>query len=204
MQFQIYSRDGHVLYETDSSSISQCLSKAVREQVNLYEANLSGINLTGINLVGARLIKADLSNTLLADADLSHAFLCEADFKDANLNGTSLIGANLDNTDLSMARIAGANFSYAYISNTKIREGVVVHRPPLHIYGLQWPITIWDGLMQIGCQSHSFAEWASFDDRQIIRMAGSKALKFWNTFKGTLFDIAERDNRCTVKGLFTS
>ena len=52
-------------------------------------------------------------------------------------------------------------------------------RTPLHISGLQWPVTITDNLMTIGCQTHSHTAWLEFTDDTIIGMAGWDALRFW-------------------------
>lgn len=62
--------------------------------------------------------------------------------------------------------------------------------PPICINDLDWPITIIDQHMMIGCQWHSIADWAAFDDRRIAKMDGRNAVRFWSQHKRTLLDRA--------------
>ena len=49
--------------------------------------------------------------------------------------------------------------------------------------------------MQIGCELHSLAEWAAFDDARIARMDGRNALRFWRAHKDALLAIAKSAER---------
>jgi hypothetical protein len=45
--------------------------------------------------------------------------------------------------------------------------------------------------MQIGCELHSFADWAAFDDQQIIKMGNKEALEFWRKHKDHLLALCD-------------
>ena len=64
---------------------------AMRNNINLREADLSGGNLAGVDLSYADLSYADLRN-----ADLSYA-----DLRNADLTGVDLNGVDLSNTKLT-------------------------------------------------------------------------------------------------------
>ena len=47
-------------------------------------------------------------------------------------------------------------------------------------------ITVTDKHIKIGCQQHLKNEWKAFEDREIIKIDGKKALEFWRMFKPVL------------------
>lgn len=49
-----------------------------------------------------------------------------------------------------------------------------------------YKITVTDKHIKIGCQQHLKNEWKDFEDREIIKMNGKKALEFWRMFKPVL------------------
>ena len=49
-----------------------------------------------------------------------------------------------------------------------------------------YKITVTDKHIKIGCQQHLKNEWKAFEDREIIKMDGKKALEFWRMFKPVL------------------
>ena len=49
-----------------------------------------------------------------------------------------------------------------------------------------YKITITDKHIKIGCQQHLKNEWKAFEDREIIKMDGKRALEFWRMFKPVL------------------
>ena len=51
------------------------------------------------------------------------------------------------------------------------------------ISGLVYKIWIMDTHIKIGCEIHEKKEWSEFSDRDILKMDGNKALKFWNENK---------------------
>ena len=73
--------------------------------------------------------------------------------------------------------------------------GVEISMRPLAILGLQWPITILDRTMRIGCQEHSLDDWASFDDRKIAEMDWHNAVKFWALHKASILGAARDAGR---------
>ena len=95
---------------------------------------------------------------------------------------------------------SGANLSGAYLSDADLRgakwsDGVTINRAPLQIFGLRWPVSILDEHMQIGCQLHTLAAWADFDDAAIAAMDGRDALRFWRAHKAGLLAMAAADGR---------
>ena len=103
--------------------------------------------------------------------------------------------ADLSGADLSRAYLSGANLSGAYLSCAKWRAGIIIQRAPLQISGLAYPVTILDQHMQIGCELHSIAEWAAFDNERIARMDGIRARKFWDAHGASLLALAASDGR---------
>lgn len=75
------------------------------------------------------------------------------------------------------------------------REDIVIQRTPLQLYGLAYRVTILDQHMQIGCELHSLAEWAAFDDRRILAMDGKRSATFWAAHKDALLSLARSDGR---------
>jgi hypothetical protein len=118
-----------VLYSAEVSTIKELVERAIREKINLSDADLRGANLSWANLCGANLSGADLCGAILYDADLydadlSGADLCGADLYDADLSGADLCGAILYDADLSGADLSGANLSDADLGSAKLR-GVI-------------------------------------------------------------------------------
>ena len=138
-------------------------------------ANLAGANLAGANLAGAY-----LAGAYLADANLAGAYLA-----DANLAGANLADANL----------AGAYLAGAYLAGAKISDDITINCAPLQILGLSYPILIFDQHIKIGCELHSIAEWASFDNERIAQMDGVRARRFWDRHKAAILALAASDGR---------
>ena len=116
---------------------------------------------------------------------LEQAVKARANLASANLTGAYLTGANLTGAYLTGANLAGA----------KWRDGVIINKAPVQVSGLLWFVTILDAHMQIGCELHSLADWASFDDRRIVEMGGRDALRFWRENKETLLSLARAAGR---------
>lgn len=68
-------------------------------------------------------------------------------------------------------------------------------KTPIFITGLKYPITITDAHMRIGCEFHTLAEWAVFDDERIARMDGVASHHFWKAHRDTLLAIAKAEGR---------
>ena len=176
------------------------LSGADLSDADLSDANLRGAYLSGANLSGANLRGADLSDANLSGAYLSGAYLRGANLRGAYLSGAYLRGADLSDANLSGAYLSDANLSGAYLSGANLSgakwsDGVTINRAPLQIFGLRWPVSILDEHMQIGCQLHTLAAWADFDDAAIAAMDGRDALRFWRAHKAGLLAMAAADGR---------
>jgi uncharacterized protein YjbI with pentapeptide repeats len=165
------------------------LEKAVEARANLAGAYLAGAYLAGANLARANLEGAYLAGAYLARANLEGAYLAGANLARANLEGAYLAGANLARANLEGAYLAGA-----YLAGAKWRDGIVIQRAPLQLYGLLWTVTILDEHMQIGCELHTLADWASFEDARIVKM-DRQALRFWRAHKDSLLALAAADGR---------
>ena len=133
---------------------------------------------------------ANLAGAYLADANLADANLAGAYLADANLAGAYLAGAYLAGAYLAGAYLAGAN-----LAGAKWRDGIVITKVPLQLFGLTWSVTILDAHMQIGCELHTLAEWEAFDDRRIAAMDGRDALRFWRDHKAALLGLARSAGR---------
>ena len=141
------------------------------------KANLRGANLIGANLIGADLRGANLRGADLRGANLRGANLIGADLIVANLRGADLIDADLRGADLRGADLIVANLRGADL--------------PDHTYvimGEKYPITITNGeYLRAGCQNHTIEDWRKFTKREIAKMDGKTALKFYPR----LLDIAD-------------
>ena len=163
---------------------------AVKSRANLADAYLACANLAGANLADANLEGANLADANLADANLEGANLAGA-----NLAGANLEGANLAGAYLACAYLAGANLADANLAGAEWRDGVMISKNPIQIYGLHWPVTILDEYMQIGCELHRLSEWEAFDDARIGRMDARHAKKFWAENKDALLSTARNAGR---------
>ena len=65
---------------------------------------------------------------------------------------------------------------------------------PICISGLYWPVTITDNHMRIGCEMHLKTEWNNFDDAR-IKLMDSRALEFWNQYKGILLFLCDKSKQ---------
>ena len=118
----------------------------------------------------------------------SGANLSDANLSDAYLSGAYLRGANLSGANLSDAYLSGANLSGAYLSGANL-ENEKLTKAPILIGNLTWAVLITEGYMRIGCQRHTHAEWAAFDDDTIKRMDVRKAPKFWASYKTAMLAL---------------
>ena len=175
------------------------LVRAYLASANLAGANLVGAYLSGAYLASANLAGAYLSGANLASANLTGANLSGADLASANLASADLEGANLVGANLASANLVGANLVGANLASAKWSYGVVISQQPIQLYGLHWSVTILDAHMQIGCELHSLAEWAEFDDARIVAMDGRDALRFWRDHKDALLSLARAEGRSFEK-----
>jgi uncharacterized protein YjbI with pentapeptide repeats len=187
VQVQIKNRwTDAVLYtaEVPADMESGLHMRAALEQATAAGANLADADLAGANLAGANLAGANLARAYLADANLAGA----------NLAGANLAGANLARANLAGANLADADLAHANLARAKWRNGIVINKAPIQLYGLLWSVTFLDAHMQIGCELHSLADWQSFDDARIVQM-DRQALRFWRDHKEALLSLARSAGR---------
>ena len=117
MKIQIKNRyNGSILFEheCENNTIKETLMQGIKENANLYGANLENANLRGANLEGA-----NLRGAYLEDADLEGANLENANLRGANLRGANLRGAYLENANLPIF----SKWSVGIIDNKIIKIG---------------------------------------------------------------------------------
>ena len=155
-----------IRHRDTNAVLFECEAPAdLRMRHALEKATQAGVSLAGANLARARLDGASLARARLDGASLAGASLARA-----SLDGASLDGARLD--------------------GVKFGDGVTAERGIRQVLGLQWPVTIFDNHMRIGCQLHSLADWAAFTKRDIVEMDGTDALLFWRRHKAILLALA--------------
>ena len=143
---------------------------------------------------GAVLFECDVPDTVASGLAMRHA-LEKAVASRAHLAGAHLADANLAGANLAGAYLAGANLAGAHLAGAKWRDGILINKAPIQVFGLHWRVTILDAHMQIGCELHSLADWSTFDDRRIAAMDGRDALRFWSAHKEALLGMARGAER---------
>jgi len=119
---RLFDKEGWLIYEnSDCATIKELVEKAVREKIDLTNADLFDANLTNANLEWARLTNADLGYTYLREADLGNARLDGANLTNANLEFANLRFADLSNAKLQSAYLSGADLRYANLKNANLR-----------------------------------------------------------------------------------
>ena len=190
-KIQLRHRDTNaVLFECDAPAD---LSSGLRMRHALGKATQAGAILDGANLAWANLAGANLDGANLDGANLAGANLAGANLDGANLDGANLDGARLVRASLVRANLAGANLVRANLAGAKFGDGVTAERGIRQVLGLQWPVTIFDNHMRIGCQLHSLGDWATFTNRGIVGMGGADALLFWRRHKAMLLALEGHD-----------
>ena len=148
------------------------LIEAVKCNTNLTGANLSWVNLSWVNLSWVNLTGADLSWANLRGADLTSIDLANANLTGANMTSVNLTNANLTNANLY--RVCGSNHRIKSIS-----------------IGGRYFIAYTHDVIQIGCEQHTHEEWRNFTKKEILKMDGKEALKWWKKHKKWLFKTIE-------------
>ena len=135
IKIEIKSVFGKVLFalEKENNTIKDTLEEAVRNNVNLENANLEY----------ADLINANLRNANLENANLEYADLINANLRNANLRNANLENANLEN----------ANLRNANLRNAKNKETAIL---PIFC---KWSYGIKGDLIIIGCKQKTIEEW---------------------------------------------
>jgi hypothetical protein len=93
---------------------------------------LAGVDMRSSNLAYVALTAADLSGSLLREADLREADLRKADLHEADLRGSGLVNATLEGADLDGADLRGADLRGADLRDCSFRNALIDDRtkPP--------------------------------------------------------------------------
>ena len=124
-----------------------------------------------------------------ANANLQGAYLRGANLQDANLQGAYLQGAYLRGANLQDADLLGANLQDAD------GEKITIEKAPIQILTDTYSVIIFDAHMKIGCEFHSLTEWWGFDNERIAKMNGTRARRFWDTWKAPLQAVCKANGR---------
>jgi len=173
-----------VIFSAEVETVKELVLAAIAASVDLSSANLSGANLRYANLRGADLSGANLCYAHLSYANLRGANLSGADLSYANLRDADLSGANLSDADLS-----DADLRYANLRDTSAK---INGHSVIQINGLAYPILITDTHLRAGSQNHTFAEWRSMSNEEIVAMDGKKATEFYPVLIG-IIDLLCKD-----------
>ena len=133
-------------------------------------------------------IKHKLSGKVIFTAEIE----CE---KNASVNirlGLAVKVAIKNSANLRGANLRGANLRDADLRFGKVSKG------PLEISGSAYYVTLWEGALQIGCEFHLTKEWNKYTDKEIIKMDGKDALKWWKVWKPILMNIAKENGMYSI------
>jgi hypothetical protein len=132
IKIEIKSIFGDVLFthESVNNTIKETVEEAVKNNANLYNANLYNAYLKNANLENAYLYNANLENAYLYNANLKNAYLKNAYLKNANLENANLENAYLKNAYLYNANIEKDKFPLHYFNN--LPEGDIIGYKKVH------------------------------------------------------------------------
>lgn len=163
------------------------LSNADLSEADLSNAYLSGTNLSGANLKGARLSFATLRGVNFTNANLWNVNFIYTDLKHANFHNTDLRHANLERANLEHAKfgygvdLRGANLSEANLNKTDMRY----YKSDVYECWIQ------EDYLRVEWRYHTWEEWLSFSDDEIMAMEPCRSLKWWKTHKPILMSIRD-------------
>jgi uncharacterized protein YjbI with pentapeptide repeats len=113
---------GQVIYRGMERSLGALVEKAVRELVNLADADLAGANLSRRDLSGAQMARADIRKGIMVGTDMTGADLSGAMLKSTDLYAAILHKANLASADLSDSNMTRVNALWAFMPNINLAE----------------------------------------------------------------------------------
>ena len=168
-----------------AGDIRAVLEAAVADGVILDGADLRGANLSCAALDGARLRHVNLVDANLTGANLSEAWLEECHMRGTVMHGVCLCESTVMRCDLSAAVFGGTDLAGARLVNCAFStisalqmdfvscatiEDCLFHdeatgvaslfaQPPVHISGLELPVTIMDTHVRIGTQMIARSVW---------------------------------------------
>ncbi len=140
-------------------------------------------------------LRAAVAAAISSRADLRDSDLRGSDLRDSDLRGSNLCGSDLSGSDLRGSDLRDSDLRDSDLRGAMRRDGIVLRLRPLQLFGLDYPVIIFDSHMEIGCQIHSLAEWRAFDNDAIARMDGRHARKFWDAHGPALLALAASDGR---------
>lgn len=142
-------------------------------------ANLVDNDLRGNDLKRVDLSFADLRGVDLRGVELNFSVLEASDLRGANLRGADLRNTSLKNSDLRNVRLEGADLLCANFHNTiGNKKEIKTYQFEKYIVNIVKEI----GVIQIGCENHTYEEWFNFTDEEISEM-DEGALEWWNKHK---------------------
>lgn len=176
MQTIIRHRATGTTIVTGTGSVRTVLEQAVADGVVLDGADLRGANLACAMLDGARLRHLCLADANLTGANLSEALIEECDMRGAVLHGACLCESRVERSDLSAALCGGTDIAGAaiircafsslsallmdFVSCARIEDclfhdeatgtAALFTRAPIHVSGLEQPVTILDTHVRVG------------------------------------------------------
>ncbi len=160
------------------------------ENVNFKNANLEDANFNNANLENAYFYNANLEDAYFNNANLENAYFNNANFYNVNFYNANLKNANLENAYFYNVNFYNANLEDANLKNAKFSDKLIIKNNKRSYYAeSDYYCWIFEGIIKIGCEVHSYKNWKSFTDKEILKMDGKKALKFWKKEKEIILKI---------------
>ena len=145
-------------------------------------------NCTLGNLTGAEFRECSFTNCtleLLAGTQLENSVLNKCEFK--FVFRVSFKGSHITNSNFETASTI-LNGTFADCT----WKGKPFKRPPIIIEGLEYPITVLDEYMEVGCQ-HETIEWfRNADNRVAAGAEGLRAARFWKRNKAWILEMLDQ------------
>lgn len=149
--------------------------KSLRRRIDEHQTWLKTNGNEGCRFTAA--VGEHLPSSYFRGADLSNADFRGADLRHSDFRDTNLQWANFKGSDLRGSNFRGADLRYSCLTRASLEDtGVTVHY-------LRWRCIQQPDYLTIGCQRHTYAKWASFDDYEIHTMDCFNALGFWRENK---------------------
>ena len=167
------------------------------KRANLQDANLQRAYLQGVDLQDACLQGVDLQDACLQGANLQGVDLREANLRGAYLRGAYLRGAYLRGAylrgaDLRGAYLRGANLRGANLQGACLQGAIKIKSKKIASYnGSDYYCIFFGSIIKIGCEVHYLKDWEAFSDKEILKMDGEPALRFWKKEKKIIIAISK-------------
>lgn len=138
------------------------------------------------------LCRAEVPTPSLPEGNERRPDLKGLDLRNADFSGSVLDGAVLRKVSMRGAFLHEVDFTGAIIRNVVLSEteveGNKTSGAHLIISGLPYMIVLDKTSLRIGCEQHTYGEWASFDDDKIATMdVGSN--RFWEIWGAPLLAL---------------